>query len=889
MPVSFTTSDMPTTPVFLIPAPMVQINKEYDRTGDGAIIGVRYPITLEGTLVANMGVPDYTGSFVDGGGTPFTVNQDNSDQVFKEKWMYRAIQNKQMAIRKLFSHHNEGGELHIQALDDEGFKCNPRIISTDFSQDPAQPNIMRYVIQLEVDELGGPPAAGGIADGTATAAGKTSVGLQIDPEGVNADTLSGVLNPYFKYKVSDANESWGLDEQDSKSINYKEVTDTKDPDHRRYRHVTKKDPATLSGFKELTVTIYNGKVITSQGSGEAAEAAAKEVKLYKPIGGYRVQKVSKTYILTHSMSATGKRRFDTAGTNDTISAQPTTLSGANPPNLLDDMSMHDVEAAEWNPSASPAPTGATELEGDGADAVVGSVTANHEKDFVPDGEAWQQARGYILNHISGSDRVHRGPGYQKALTKLDGSATVAGDESAAGSPVNNPFFGNAGFVDMYGVNLPRVGGTAANKNQHQYTACDYKRVQNTDKTAGTFSVTETWVLMDNDRIGIEADPTGYDADKEFDIGLTTETIEFSIEESQDDGFTEVTVAGNITGMSEAQDEYLPTKGAETDAYWNQDKLGISDGTFVGTTASKISRTHAHKIAGTELTDEGLTPVLKGNTKYEEALRRFHWLEPKLHELCQTSTGEQLNSLRKGFSVSKNPTEGTINYSAKFDARNTNTLACVKDENVIVNDTHPSHVFAETSVLGRRMGPVLQDINTQTSWKRNLSVELSVSGVLDGRDWQEAMRNKPSMIINRCFHPDYTDELGCSNAGFTWVDPAVQKCSTGNDLRDLIDAVSPRGKLGTTGWFVSAGPQESWDAINGQYTFSVEWTFEKEEGSVPYGSATDPDAYKKAISRSYLGTRMFQYPRLVEQKLPGAHDTQEQNVHGPPNVEHHAGF
>ena len=48
---------------FLIPAPFVQINKEYDRTGDGAVIGVRYGITLTGTLVAHRGTPDYSGLF----------------------------------------------------------------------------------------------------------------------------------------------------------------------------------------------------------------------------------------------------------------------------------------------------------------------------------------------------------------------------------------------------------------------------------------------------------------------------------------------------------------------------------------------------------------------------------------------------------------------------------------------------------------------------------------------------------------------------------------------------------------------------------------------------------------------------------------------------------
>ena len=883
MPVSFTTNADPSNPRYLIPAPMVQINKEYDRTGDGAIIGVRYPITLEGTLVAHMGVPDYTGSFVDGVGASLTVNKNDSLQVSKIKWMYRAIQNKQMAIRKLFSQHTEGGQLHIQALDTEGFKCNPRNISVDFSQDPGQPNIMRYVIQLEVDELGGPPASVGVVDGTATAAGATVAGLMVDPEGSDAITLDGVNNPYFKWKVTDASENWAIDEQDGKSINYKQIshTDTLDPDHKRYRHVTQKDGTSLSGFAELTVAEYEAKVLVAKGDDDAALAADKEIKRYKPIGGFRVQKVSKTYLLTHTMTATGKRVFDKAGTNDTIGSQPVTGSKTHPPNLLDDMSIQNVNNT-WNPSLSDA---GSVVEGTGVDNVNASADYSHEKDFVPDGEAWQQARGYVLNHLSGSDPTHRGPGYQKALTDL----SIVGDSADAEhpfSPVNNPFFGNAGFVDMYGINLPRVGGAGDNKAQHKYTACDYKRVQTIDKTAGTFSVTETWVLVDND--SLLAEKTLYDAD-EWDIGLTTETIEFSIDEADGDGFKEVSVAGTITGMSEAEDEYLPTKTAETDAYWNQDKFGkvVGGGFFGHTAATHAGPETSHDDTATAAAESAATGFEIGRTtKYEEALRRFHWLLPKLHEICQTATGEQLNAVRRSYSITKNPTEGSVSYNVKFDSRNNNTISCVKDETITVNDTHPSHVFAETAVLGRRMGPVLQDINTQSSWKRNLNVELSVSGVLDGRDWQEAMRNKPSMIVNRCFHPDYTDAASCQTAGFTYVEPSAQQCSTGNDLRDIIDAVSPRGKEGVTGWFVSAGPNESWDAINGNYTFSLEWTFEKEEGPVPYNVGID--SYKKAISKSYLGTKMFQYPRMVEQKDPTAHETQEQILHNG-DAEHHAAF
>ena len=282
MPVLFT--DKEDFTCYLVPAPMVTISREYDRTGDGAIIGVRYPITLNGTLVAHMGSPDYSGDFSFGvtANKPEEWNKDDSSNVSQEKWMYRAIQNKQMALRKLFSHHNEGGEFEFQALDDAGFKCNPRILNIAFAQEPAQANIMTYTIQLEADEIQGPAEADGTdnsATGGGAAEGKVIKGLDVDPEGRGANDLDGVNSPFFKYKVKSASENWSMDEQEGKSIHYEDVTDSEDPDHKRYRHVTEKaDPAdpTLSGFKELSVSEHKVKVDLADGGNTAAQDEIKK-------------------------------------------------------------------------------------------------------------------------------------------------------------------------------------------------------------------------------------------------------------------------------------------------------------------------------------------------------------------------------------------------------------------------------------------------------------------------------------------------------------------------------------------------------------------------------------------------------------------------------------
>jgi len=936
MPVTFT--DRFNKLNYLIPAPMVNISKEYDRTGDGAIIGVRYPITLSGTLVAHLGVPDYSGSFVNNAGAQYSSNVDDSAHVFKEVHMYKAIQNKQMALRRLFGHHNEGGELHFIPLigAGTGFKCNPRLVNIEFTQEPAQPNIMKYTITLEADQIQGPTADGGSDSGTCSdpayvtkddceantatwtstsVTGKVAEGLNVDPEGRHAWNLAGVTSPVFKYAVKDASENWSVDEQDTKTLIFKDAPRDRstgaydhpaganqDPDHKRFRHITQKDGTTGSGFSEMSTAAYEAQetiIATSLDPG-AIKAAKAAIKGFKQIGGYRLQQVMKTYILTHTMSATGKRVFDYERENDATAGVP---GGIGPPHLLDDKDSNRASTGsvgEVNPLKFSGPSvrsgdnastfkagadegcGLSEIGPRGQETQIGTVDLNDDlvatrkegKDFVPDGEAWQQARGYVLNFISGSDPVFRGGGYQKALTEGNPS------HDPPTTPTNNPFFGNEGFVDLYGLNLPHNRDGNYDMG-HRYTAVDYKRIQQIDKTGGTFSVTETWVLVDSsylsdDLVGV-------------DIGLTAETMEFSIDKGADSAITVVSINGSITGLVEAADEHMPNKEAEVDSHWNQNKYGLEEaGAFSGNTASKPGNPRqAPKDLSRVPSSTVPSEALKCTSKYEEALRRFHWLEPKLHEITQTGTGLLLNPIKRSFTITRNPVAGSINYSLSFDTRNDNCFPCVLNESVVVDDTHPSHVFAETAVLGRRMGPVLQDINTQTSWKRNLNVELSVSGVIHGCDWQEAMKSKPSMLINGCIHPDDEYNTGviaddytkCIEAGFTYIDPAVQTCNTGNVLREVIDAMSPRDKFGVTQYFVSSGPSESWDAINGEYTFSIEWTYEREEGPFAIDSDEGRAGLKKAIGKSYLGTRSFQYPRVLERINQFNNNINETNAHG----------
>lgn len=128
----------------LIPAPFVSITKNYQKSGNGDIIGKTYNITLNGTIVAWMGSPTSSGSFWTTSGYPPDETLTANDRLW-------AIQRKQAAIRELFS--DEGLQFEVQALNGMNpVRCNPRINEISFGEGTWYDKC-EYTIQLECDEL----------------------------------------------------------------------------------------------------------------------------------------------------------------------------------------------------------------------------------------------------------------------------------------------------------------------------------------------------------------------------------------------------------------------------------------------------------------------------------------------------------------------------------------------------------------------------------------------------------------------------------------------------------------------------------------------------------------------------------------------------------------
>ena len=203
-----------------------------------------------------------------------------------------------------------------------------------------------------------------------------------------------------------------------------------------------------------------------------------------------------------------------------------------------------------------------------------------------------------------------------------------------------------------------------------WSTYDHYRTQAINKTAGSFSIQETWLVLKNnariDRAAIE----------DFTVDVSTD---------QNAEYDTVNIQGSIQGLEErnytggvANDEFTinKTKYANASGYY----FDIEQGNLIYPRVSAIAALHNITVNSTPLTE----------------------------------------------TVAHNPNQGTVNYSYNYDSRPPNCIAGAKSEQITIQDNHPTDVFASLQVLGRCQGPILQSLNTVTEFTRNVSIDALVA-------------------------------------------------------------------------------------------------------------------------------------------------------------------
>jgi hypothetical protein len=166
----------------IIPAPLVDISKEYTKSNDGTIIGANFTITLNGKLFPCKGSPKIDGTFYDGAGYP--ADETTSDT-------FQALMQKTDALRRLFSNH--GRALEFQSYyGSNPIKCYPKIKDIKFPEGQWV-NVLPYTVTFEA------PFVYGALIGDSEDLGKSEF-----------FGLNGI-----KLLLLDASEDWSIEENEA--------------------------------------------------------------------------------------------------------------------------------------------------------------------------------------------------------------------------------------------------------------------------------------------------------------------------------------------------------------------------------------------------------------------------------------------------------------------------------------------------------------------------------------------------------------------------------------------------------------------------------------------------------------------------------------------------
>ncbi len=215
-------------------------------------------------------------------------------------------------------------------------------------------------------------------------------------------------------------------------------------------------------------------------------------------------------------------------------------------------------------------------------------------------------------------------------------------------------------------NIQLEGSGVVNLSSALFTGYNHARIQQTDQLGGSYSINETWLVLEN-KVGFSFPGRGIE-----DFTITTDT-------SVNNGITTVNINGNIQGV-------------ETRSY------GSVPGDF-SVTESKYTTASGYWIAAkTRL-------YVRANLIYKDI-----------------TTIRNLNTIPLSTSVGHSLSQGRITYNYTYDNRPSNCITGAFSEVISINDNNPTDVFAQIAVLGRAIGPVLQDVSTITLATRSISIE-----------------------------------------------------------------------------------------------------------------------------------------------------------------------
>jgi hypothetical protein len=185
-----------------------------------------------------------------------------------------------------------------------------------------------------------------------------------------------------------------------------------------------------------------------------------------------------------------------------------------------------------------------------------------------------------------------------------------------------------------------------------------------------------------------------------------------------------------------------------------------------------------------------------------------------------TTGDWLHPRPLGRSVASDFSAGTISYTYNFDDRPPNLIPGSISESIQVSDTYPGEIFSVTPVIGRSQ-PVLQYLNSRSEYKRNLSINVTMgkpTGYLWGTGPGGSIDPSGHIIGN---HNNILQSLMLDQK------PSISNSFELNYIYQAANPVNDPYFIVVGGKCFHSAPTESWDAKTRNYTYNIEWTYERQ--------------------------------------------------------------
>lgn len=291
-------------------------------------------------------------------------------------------------------------------------------------------------------------------------------------------------------------------------------------------------------------------------------------------------------------------------------------------------------------------------------------------DGVENKLAWEEARDFII------EQNILGLNLAAASDKLDG---------------------------IYGINPAAITG-------HKHT-----RTVSINERAGSYSVTEGWILLDGDR-----SPSG----------MATEDFTVNIRQGIDSPLVNVSIEGNIQGL-------------ETTNY-----AGTGSYASVTQTRYEAAKNYWNNIKTTNLYN-------RCNYGYQT---------------YKNSTARSLNPTVLNLSYGENPKSGVITYNYEYNDRALNCFSGSRLETFSISDDNPVDVVAIIQIAGKTGGPLFQNVGTQTEGTRTLNIEAVFDGNMicpTGASTVAIMRKPPDSVLTEVATVKSAFEADLTNDGYSW--------------------------------------------------------------------------------------------------------------------------